>query len=310
MNYLVTGATGRIGRHLVQKLVSEGKSVRVLIRNEGQAIFMPKGATPVYGDIRTYRIDEDVDVVFHLAALVNHDAPLEKLLDINVNGTKNLLASCKNVKRFIFCSTISVYGKKLKEKPANENTECGAKDPYGKSKLLAEKEVINSAVEWSILRPGVVYGVGFDEGFIPALELLEKGRMPLIGSGDNHIPLIHVSDVVNALILLSESEKSKNDIFVAVGEEQKTQRELFEIACKYLNVPPPKRSVPIWLARAFALYFELFSKKPRITRSQIDTITADRVFDISKIKSIGYKQSVPLEEGIHEMVEYYRRGRD
>jgi len=163
-----------------------------------------------------------------------------------------------------------------------------------------------------ILRPAVIYGEGFDEAYLPVLAALEKGRMTVIGKGDNVIPFVHASDVVRALTLASTAQKAPGNTYIIASSERKTQREILGIACKYLGVEPPGSSTPVWLAKLRLKLANLLSfftqRKQALLEEHIETISANRYFDTSKAeKELGFRASMRLEDGIREMVEYYRK---
>ncbi len=324
---LVTGATGRIGSVLVRELLKKKKmEVRALIRNEKESTRLPEGTRAFVGDIT--RIDSmkeavsDADYVFHLAALVDYSAPESLLYEVNVKGTDNILKLCceeRGLKSFVFCSTIGVHGKSLKHIPADEGEPFNPGDKYNGSKFLAERTALGyrGRVPVVVVRPAVVYGAGFEEAYFPIFELMRKGRMPFIGSGGNYVPFVHVSDVVQGMLLASDDEDAAGNAYILTSGETRTQREAFEIACRYLNVPPPKISVPVFVAKTYARISGALSRargrKPKIIPEYVDVLASNRAFDITKAKKeLCYEPKIKLEEGIREMVEDYlaKRGND
>ena len=319
---LVTGAGGRLGRYLVNLLLDGKYRVRVLAR-AGADVSFPEGVDIFPGDI-THILTichavEGVDIVFHLAALVDYVSSEEKLFEVNVEGTRNLLKACEefapNLKRFVYCSSTSVMGKELAEIPANEKTECLPTDDYGLSKLMAEKVVMeySKKIPVTIVRPAVIYGEGFDESYFPVLRLIKHHKMRIIDSGGNVIPFVHAKDVARAFLLAAESRKAIGQTYIITGAEQMTQKEVFEIAAKEMGVKPPTRHIPRFMVeieiQLSYLKSLLGGKKSKISLEDIAVLSSHRIFDISKArKELGYSPQIRLEEGIKEMVEYYRRG--
>ncbi|MEM5782543.1 MAG: GDP-mannose 4,6-dehydratase [Candidatus Aenigmatarchaeota archaeon] len=305
---LVTGAAGRIGKHLVNALVKQGEKVRVLIKddtieNENVEVF--------YGDLLNKeslkKAVDGVDVIYHLAAVVDYLAPKDLMFNVNVIGTKNLLEVSK-AKKFIYLSSTAVMGKKLKEIPANENTACKPSNFYGKTKLDAEKLVKEAG--GIIIRSVDVFGPGFTEGYEYVISGLENGSLPIIGNGKNFIHWIHINDLIQALILAKEKGKH-GEVYIVAGKEVKTLRECFNLLCKYLDVEPPKKQVSKFLAKALANFKVLKAKikkqKPKIIPEYIEKITANRSFDISKArKELGFEPKVSYEDAAREMVEEYK----
>jgi nucleoside-diphosphate-sugar epimerase len=319
---LVTGAGGRLGRHLLQLLLERNSRVRVLAR-AGAELSFPKGVEVFPGDITHIQTISHavggVDIVYHLAALVDYVSSEKKLFEVNVEGTRNLLKACvefaPNLKRFVYCSSTSVMGKELAKIPADEKTECIPTDNYGISKLMAERVVLEhkDKLPVVIVRPAVVYGAGFNEGYFPVLKLLKKHKLKVIDSGDNVLPFVHAKDVARALLLAAGSRKAIGQTYIITGGEQMTQKEILEIAARELEVKPPHKHIPLPIARLniqLSYLISLFrGKKPPIDLEQLSVLSSHRIFDISKArKELGYSPKVRLEEGIKEMVEYYRRG--
>ncbi len=313
---LVTGGCGRLGRYLVKALAERGERVRVLQHSKGSWEGCPKGVEIASGDLldkaSLEKAAEDVDYVYHLAALVNPEARFEELLDVNYRGTRNLLEACRDksyhLKRFIFISSISVYGKEPAEIPADEETGLNPTDNYGKSKMMAEEAVgqYGDKIPYVILRPAVIYGEGFDEAYLSVLSALKKGRMSILGDGNNNIPFIHATDVVQAMLLASRAERAVGNTYVIAPEDNMTQKQVFALACKHLGTSPPIGHSWLWLVKLRLKFARLFGK-PKITEDYIDILTSNRRFNIDRAKEdIGFKPKVKLDDGIQEMVEYYR----
>lgn len=305
---LITGATGRIGKHLVNALVNQGEKVRALvaegtIENESVEIF--------YGDLLNKesikKAVDGVDVIYHLAAIIDYLAPKDKMFNVNVIGTKNLLEASK-AKKFIYLSSTAVMGKKLKEIPANESTPARPSDFYGKTKLDAENLVKEGG--GIIIRSADVFGPGFAEGYDYVISGLENGSLPVIGDGKNFIQWIHIEDLIQALLLAKENGKPR-EVYIVAGKEVKTLNECLELLAKYLEVEPPKKHVSKFLAKTVANYKVFKSKiskeRPKVIPEYINKIVANRSFDTSKAKrELGFDPKVSYEEAAKEMIEEYK----
>jgi nucleoside-diphosphate-sugar epimerase len=305
---LVTGATGRIGRHLVNALLRNNEEVKVLIRKRMVEYEEVKIS---YGDLldkdSLRGAVEDVVTIYHLAAVVDYLAPKDLMFKVNVLGTKNLLEVCRD-KKFIYLSSTAVMGRKFKEIPANEKTPCKPSNYYGWTKYEAEKLV--KRYNGIIIRSTNVFGPGFREGYEFILSQLEKGKLPIIGDGKNFIHWIHVNDLIQALLLAGERGKP-GEIYIVAGKEVKTQKECLDLLCKYLGVEPPRKYVPVWLAKLSAYYSmmkaKMRGKRPTLIPEYVDKIASNRTFDISKARrELGFKPQVSYEEAAKEMVEEYK----
>src|SRR5271157_4136443 len=135
---LVTGASGRVGKRVVEVLVERGERVRALIMNYDTSI---RNVEIVRGSIldkeAVAKALEGVDVVYHLAAVLDYTAPRRLMFDVNVNGTKNLLEA-SHASKFIYLSSTAVYGYHANSM-INESTPCRPSGFYGRTKLMAEK---------------------------------------------------------------------------------------------------------------------------------------------------------------------------
>lgn len=275
-----------------------------VIENEQVEIF--------YGDLLNKeslkKVVEGVDVIYHLAAVVDYSAPQEVMFNVNVVGTKNLLEVAK-IRKFIYLSSTAAMGKKLKEIPATENTSCHPSDFYGKTKLEAENFV--KAAGGIIIRSADVYGSGFEEGYFSVFELLEQGKMPVFGDGKNVIQYIHIDDLIQALLLAKENGKP-GETYIVAGKDMKTQRELYELICKLLGADFKEKHVSAMFAET-ALRFKSLSSKIRGKKSgfipeYVKKLSANRVFDITKARNeLKFQPLVEYEKGISEMIEEYKK---
>lgn len=306
---LVTGGSGRIGRHLVKALLERGEDVRVLIKDK---MIEFENVEIFYGDLLDMeslrKAVEGVDVIYHLAAVVDYLAPKDLMYNVNVIGTKNLLEVSKG-KKVIYLSSTAVMGKKLKELPANEKTPCHPSNYYGKTKLEAEKLVKEAG--GIVIRSAQVFGSGFTEGYNFVISQLEKGKMLIIGNGKNLIHWIHINDLIQALLLAKENGKS-GETYLVAGKEVKTVKSLFELFCKYLNVPTPEKHVSKSIAKLLAysnlLKGKIKRKRPDLIPEYIEKIVANRTFDTSKARrELEFEPKIGYEEAAREMVEEYKK---
>jgi nucleoside-diphosphate-sugar epimerase len=305
---LVTGASGHLGRPLVEELLGRGEEVRIFDRNIDP---LPEGAEAVKGDLLNLdelrEAAEGADVIYHLAAIVNYGSVSRKLMyDVNVNGTRNVLA-CSKARTLIYPSSTAVYGNRMKDNPATEGTAIRPSTYYGRTKAEAEGLVLRGG--GIVLRFPVIYGHGFNNGFDYVLSRMEAGRMRLIGKGDNLIQWIHVNDLVQALLLAKDKGKS-GEVYLAAGKESRTQRQLFALLAERLNVSPPDRSIPGFLANSMArlgmIAARLKGKEARVTPELIARITSSRLYDISKAeRELGFHPQMSYEQGAREIVEEY-----
>jgi nucleoside-diphosphate-sugar epimerase len=294
----VTGAAGRLGREVLNAIP---QAIPLVRKPSG----LPGEIVTDYSADGLRRVFADASTVIHLAASRDF-LDRKKAREGNVELTRRIVEAVPKSAKIIFASSISVYGKKLAAIPADESTPTRPDTPYAKTKLEAES-IVARHPDHIILRIGPIYGPRFDE-YSKVLRMLEHGRMPIIGRGDNRIPFVHVSDV--AFAVKNALSRGKG-IYVIVGECL-TQREVFVMAAMDLGVQGPKKQIPAMLAAAYA-HFELFrsqrfgGKPPGFIPEDVAVLSSDRSFDCSKAKGeLGFSPR-PLEQGIREMVRGYRR---
>ena len=239
---LVTGGAGFIGSHIVDRLLKEGFEVTVIDdlstgRRENIAHHQNrKDFHFVKGDIRNTalvkKVVEDVDAVFHEAALVSVPSSIENPLltnEINVSGTLNLLKACTdaNVKRFIYASSTAIYGD-TETLPKHEKLMPQPISPYAVSKLAAENYVKIYHEVYGLnticLRYFNVYGQRQTyspySGVITIfINSLLKNEPPIIyGDGKQTRDFVHVQDVVEANVLALTKETAIGEVLnVATG---------------------------------------------------------------------------------------------
>lgn len=297
-NILITGGCGRIGRELVRRLKKGGDNITVIDLRHGDIPGVKYITAPI-GEIADLG---KVDIVYHLAASINYRLPMRELRRRNVLPTAQLMGLCQSCKQFIFMSTTSVYNES--EGPITEENEPDPYSNYGRSKLEAERLVRTGNLPYTILRSSQVYGPNFEEGYTRILRKIQKGNMKILGAGDNHIPLVHVNDLIDALLLVRGNKSAFNQVFNVDGDYRKTQEEFMEMAAEILKVDPPSSHVNPIVAKLVA---RLTGNRKDIME-YADKLMKNREISIDKIRNIGFEPKVSLESGIGEVVESFRRG--
>src|SRR5579862_1491070 len=171
---LVTGATGAVGPVLTRRLLDQGWTVRALVR--GSAELVPSGAQIVSGDITNADAVKaamaGVNVVFHLAAKLHINNPSPEMTaeyqNVNVKGTENILAAARQcgVQRFVFFSTINVYGSTRAGEYADEESPLQLDSIYARTKYEAEQLVWKCSISSVVLRLAAVYGRGMKGNYL------------------------------------------------------------------------------------------------------------------------------------------------
>src|SRR4029077_18211012 len=230
VNVFVTGGTGFVGAHLVKALRARGDSVAALVRR--QALATKLGWT---GDVRLIRGDLDnlnalrdgctgADVVFHVAGKIVARSPAE-FMATNRDGTANLLEAVRDagVRRFVHISSLAVAGPTTPGHPIDEERPPAPITDYGRSKLAAEVLVRAMPMEWTIVRPPVVYGE-WDRATLTVFRLARRGGVPVLGDGAQGLSVIHAEDLAQALIVAAATDRTAGRIYFATHPATITSR--------------------------------------------------------------------------------------
>jgi nucleoside-diphosphate-sugar epimerase len=325
MKMLITGGTGFIGSRLALHARAQGHDIVVAGQLNSDAersrsqelasagIRVDQG--PLQDPAYARRVTDGCRTVIHLAA-AQHEAnvPDDYFFDVNVNGTRTLIEAAKSakVKRFVYGSTIGVYGE-ADGRVLDENTPPRPVNVYGRSKLSAE-DVVNSyrdALPVSIVRISETYGPG-DFRLLKLFRALNRGRFFIIGSGLNRRQAIHVSDLVRGLLLAADSPAAIGETFVMAGEEILTTRDMVREVAGALGRPVPRWRVPMWPFLAAAVVMERtlppFGIQPPLHRRRLDFFRKSFVFSTAKTRRVlDFTPRIPFASGALETAQWYRR---
>jgi Nucleoside-diphosphate-sugar epimerases len=321
MNILVTGGTGYIGEHFIPELIDRGHKVRLLVRNIEKA-------NKIFGTQCDYHIgditDKDslkgccdsVDIVFHMVAKVGNELPSEEnfaaFRKVNVEGTRNIIEESKDVKKFIFISSIAAMGI-VKENPINENSKCSPYLPYQITKYEAEQAILERCKEGFpgiIIRPTKVYGVGEHEySYLTLAKLCKKGIFPKVGRGHNYTSNIYITDFVQALVKLVDNGVL-GETYILTSDESidfvESGKIIAEVMGKKIAVIPVPAGFMIFAVTIEESILNFMHKKPIVTKKNIEATLTDRIYDVSKAKrEIGFLPEISIEEGIRKTVNWY-----
>jgi nucleoside-diphosphate-sugar epimerase len=328
MRVLVTGASGFVGTHLVQRLVRDGHKVYSLVRTTSKVEELKQVATElVYGDVcdkasleQIFHQHPDIDTVFHLASLLTPVNVSDSVYwDINYQGTQNLLDACREfpLKAFVHCSSVGVIGP-LPEIPANEQSRCAPDSNYGESKYKAELLALEYHNKFhlpvTVVRPAWVYGPG-DRRTYKFFRVMAKGKFFMIGDGQTKLHPVYVDDVVQGLMLCAEQiDKAVGEVFIVAGAESVTLEYLASTIAQEAGSSILPFKVPAGIAKLGATLCEAICKplgiEPPIHHRRLDFFLRDQAFNISKIQNtLGFEPQVDVPTGVKQTVSWYREKR-
>ena len=213
--FLVTGATGFIGSHLVRRLRDHGHHVRCLVRECSDTSSLEDCGCECYiGNLLDLESCKNamigVDVVIHLAG-ITHAIDPEVMMKVNATASGVVAEACANVAsspRLVYVSSLAAAGPAARRSEVRKEVDpCSPVSLYGHSKRSGEEEVSRFAdcVPVTILRPGIVYGNG-DRNMAELMKPIYRMRLHIvIGFSTPPLSLVHVDDLVSAIVSASEN---------------------------------------------------------------------------------------------------------
>ncbi len=319
MRVCVTGGTGFIGGALVERLLRDGASVRVLARPSGRADALAKrGAEIIPGDLsNSGALDEAVrgaEVVFHAAAMVEGGGSRKQFTETNVGGTQQVFEACirQGVRHVVYLSSIAVYGlipsgERVDElTPWDESPE--KRDSYAQSKIEAEQYATaigsKTRLAVTILRPGIVFGSG--RRLPVALLGFQAGRTNVVfGRPRLRFPITYINNLIDAMTLAAKTHGGLRKYIVidddnlTLGQYHATRAAIDKTRTMFL---------PGWLVLAgpivlngLARILPVGRETAGIWRRQAQRALQDRWYDTGLIrKELGWTPHVSLRAAIEK----------
>lgn len=322
MKVLVTGGTGFLGRHLVERLALEGDEVWVLGRS-GQSVAEVRGLGVhlVPGDLRQWgslrKAVEGKDAVFHCAGKVEAGGRWVDFLEVNVLGTERLIQAAleHGVRRFVHVSSIGVYPERPdgavigEDEGYDENTGRGG---YTRSKIMADQIAFWYARARSapitVIRPATIYGPGGKNSLVRVG--VKKGRLNVIfGDGSNMMPLVYVDNVVDALVAASRRDEAIGRAYNVVDDDRITQREYIRRMGAALGRRQSTIYLPLGVVRLMAAGADLAKaalrggrRSPQGMFSRISRSLQNVRYDTARAKAeLGWKPRIDFEEALRRV---------
>jgi nucleoside-diphosphate-sugar epimerase len=327
---LVTGASGFLGRYIVEQLLARGERVRALVRSDNaqsQAI----GAELAQADVRDRQAMvaacAGIDVVFHVAGLSGIWGPWEAYYGVNVVGTENVLEGCRRngVARLVYTSSPSVT--------FDGRDQCGIDEsaPYARrwlchyphTKAIAEQRVLAAngvdGLSACALRPHLIWGPR-DRHLVPRLlDRARYGELRRVGSGKNLIDMVYVENAAAAHLqaadaLAGGAALGGHAYFISQGEPVNCWQWIDRLL-GLAGLPPLRRSLPTsvaWCAgAALETYHRWFcpDEEPRMTRFLAAQLGRSHYFNIRRAREdFGYAPAIGTDEGMERLGRYLAVG--
>jgi len=227
----LTGGTGFVGGHLAEALVARGTAVGALVRSPARCERLRAlGCRLVEGvledEAALAALVKGRDVVFHVAGLVAARSA-GAFLRANRDGARRVAeaAAREGVSRLVLVSSLAVTGPSPRGRAVDEASGPGPVSAYGRSKRAGEEAVRATGVPFTIVRPPAVYGPR-DRAFLTLFRAARRGVVPLLGSGEQELTLVHARDLAEALVLAASCEATRGRVYHAGHETPVTQQRL------------------------------------------------------------------------------------
>ncbi|MDH6119824.1 NAD(P)-dependent oxidoreductase [Kitasatospora sp. GAS204B] len=332
MRILVTGATGFLGGHLVDRAIREGHQVRALVRvgSDITGLRAVAGLSLVYGDLgdsqSLLRATRDIDVVHHSAARVSDIGTRAQFWEANVSGTERLLDACRRsrVSRLVFVSSPSaLMGVKGGDQlDIDEGTPYPDRwlNFYSETKAAAEQRVLAAdefAFTTCALRPRGIWGPRDYRGFVPRMvAAMRAGRLPDLSGGKQVlVSLCHSDNAVSACLRAAQAPAANvggRAFFVADRERTDLWAFLARLAALFHATPPTRRihpQVTDALARSADMLWRLpklaATTAPPLSRYSVALLTRSSTYDTTAAReAFGYTPETDQESGLRRLVEW------
>lgn len=307
---LVTGASGGLGTALVQRLRSEGHRVRIMVRRRPDSV--PEGVDVVLGNLgdpaAVDRAVQGVGVVYHVGAAMqggwtDHHCG-------TVIGTQNVIAACRRhgVEKLVHISSLSVVdwagaapGARLDEEtPFEPRPED--RGSYTRAKLEAERLVTEAVREHGlpaiILRPGQIFG-GRIPLMTPAVGRRLGRRWLVLGDGRVRLPLVHIDDVVDAILLAARGDLRRGEVVQIVDPEAFTQNDVLQLAGEGAPVLRVPRGLVFGVGKLSEIALGLIGRKSPLSVYRLRSALACRSFASARAEELlGWHPRVGARQGI------------
>lgn len=323
MKVLVTGATGFVGSHLAKALQNRGDEVVCLVRDVERARHLLGEPTPefVCGSLSDRDIllsaCTGVDLIFHSAGLTTARSR-EGFFATNADATQLLVEAATDaapeLSRFVYISSQAAAGPSKKGHPRTETDLPTTVSNYGASKLAGEDRVRSSRLPWTIIRPCAVYGPG-DKAFLTVFKLMRFGFMPVLGSPEQELSLVHVSDLIRSLLNVVTPITESQAYFVSHPEIVTTR-----YLCRHISSAlspgsakgPLVFGLPRWVTKSILALTHiaagLVGKSTFLSPDKGNEYYAEAwVCSPKKLEEhIGWRAEMSVEAGVRDTVRWYR----
>ena len=325
---LVTGATGQVGMHVVQRLQRDGWTVRALVRDLAAArplhdAGVSLSAGNVLDSVSFTHAARGCNVVFHTAAAITPTGGWEAFRQPNVEGTRNAIAAvAASGSRLVHVSSVAVYGGSARFVDGAKTSEDAVLTPlsdnswYSRSKRDSEALVLDAhragRIWATAVRPDVIYG-RYDRQFVPRLaRLLQRGFAPIVGGGKSTLAIVHAENVADGMVRAATTDAAGGRAYNLANDYDVTVSDFFRLAGEGLGVRLHRVRVPYAVAKGmergvFRITRLLTGKRiSGVSFSAVDFLGRDNPFTSERARlELGWNPPVLPEAGIPDAFRWW-----
>jgi nucleoside-diphosphate-sugar epimerase len=328
---LVTGATGQVGHHIVERLLADGWDVRALSRSAQAREALPGGVDVQLGDVldeaSLHRAAAGCNVVFHAAANIIVRGGWDAYRVTNIEGTRNVISACeRSDARLLQVSSVAVYGSSRYSGTAAKTSEdsplghLSDRAFYARSKRESEALVMQAHQEGRIwataVRPDVIYG-RYDRQYVPRVgRLLDAiGVVPLFRGGRSTMPIVHAANVADGAVLAATNDRAGGRAYNLANDHDVTVRRFFELAGvglgRRVRFVPMSVGIAGGLMRGARVLLRTISAGTlSFSMAGLSFLSEDNPFTSDRAKNeLGWRPSVHPDDGIPDAFRWWRERR-
>jgi len=293
-NFFITGATGFIGKRLINAI--DG-NIKILSRNlvlDYETVICELGADSIPDDALY-----NIHTVIHLAGVAhnrfNNKSQTDLFYKVNIDATIELanLAVKSGVKKFVFISSVKAGGKSFDGGPINEKNQYEPEGLYGKTKRDAEIKLLEiskvSGMSVTIIRPSLVCGPNVKGNLKQMFQGIKSGWFPPLPETNNKRSIIHVDDLVRAILLVAKDNRAIGEIYIATDNIPYSSRNIYNIMCNLAGKSLPKWAVP-------KFFFDILGTLSPNIKYKINKLLGDEYYSSNKLRKLGFDTKKTLED--------------